>query len=414
MSTKYKFLLNTILVMIVLSVILGICYKYYDKNVKPDFYVETSGNLSINYLGKKEISIKSGSKKAIFSVTNNSDKKVLYSIIFADARNYNKDIKIVIKSGNQNFNVNYMDSESKTIKILDNIPLQPHETLDYEIDIKNEGSKKFHCDVLITEVQSDINSFDKIILANNEVHDMKSNSNVSSALEDEGLITDVDSNGNTYYFRGKVENNYVDFAGYIWRIVRINGDQTVRIVLDKNLETVHNYTSNQEEFSYASSDIKSFLNEWYNLYLADYDSLIAQGNYCDDMNKVEGANNLNAYIRIITNNIPSFNCLGESISDKIGLLTVDEVIMAGLGVKEKNASFYLYNKDINSYWTMSGAQFKDGNYYPFIISNGEQLEYNTDASLNRGVRPVINIKSTVTVTGDGTINNPYKINKSLT
>ena len=38
--------------------------------------------------------------------------------------------------------------------------------------------------------------------------------------------------GDSYYYRGNVTNNYVKFAGYYWRIVRINGDNTVRVIYD--------------------------------------------------------------------------------------------------------------------------------------------------------------------------------------
>ena len=41
-----------------------------------------------------------------------------------------------------------------------------------------------------------------------------------------------DDYGTSYYFRGNVLDNYVSFADKIWRIVRINGDGTVRLVLD--------------------------------------------------------------------------------------------------------------------------------------------------------------------------------------
>ena len=41
-----------------------------------------------------------------------------------------------------------------------------------------------------------------------------------------------DDYGTSYYYRGNVIDNYVSFAGKIWRIVRINGDGTVRLVLD--------------------------------------------------------------------------------------------------------------------------------------------------------------------------------------
>ena len=40
----------------------------------------------------------------------------------------------------------------------------------------------------------------------------------------------TEDNKITYYFRGAVENNYVYFAGYYWRIIRINEDGSVRLI----------------------------------------------------------------------------------------------------------------------------------------------------------------------------------------
>ena len=51
------------------------------------------------------------------------------------------------------------------------------------------------------------------------------------ALDSEiGLYTSTDDLGDSYYYRGNVKNNYVSFAGYIWRIVRQNGNGTVRLI----------------------------------------------------------------------------------------------------------------------------------------------------------------------------------------
>ena len=41
-----------------------------------------------------------------------------------------------------------------------------------------------------------------------------------------------DAYGDSYYYRGNVTNNYVLFADKYWRIVRINGDGTVRVIYD--------------------------------------------------------------------------------------------------------------------------------------------------------------------------------------
>ena len=47
---------------------------------------------------------------------------------------------------------------------------------------------------------------------------------------DEGLYMAIDDYGESYYFRGMAKDNYVSFAGYMWRIVRVNGDGSVRLV----------------------------------------------------------------------------------------------------------------------------------------------------------------------------------------
>ena len=50
------------------------------------------------------------------------------------------------------------------------------------------------------------------------------------ATTDEGLFMAEDDEGTSYYYRGAVRNNYVSFAGFTWRIVRRNGDGSVRLI----------------------------------------------------------------------------------------------------------------------------------------------------------------------------------------
>lgn len=45
-----------------------------------------------------------------------------------------------------------------------------------------------------------------------------------------GLYPMIDNDGISYFYRGNVQNNYVSFAGYTWRIVRRNGDGSVRLI----------------------------------------------------------------------------------------------------------------------------------------------------------------------------------------
>ena len=57
--------------------------------------------------------------------------------------------------------------------------------------------------------------------------EITSNKNTTEAL----LASTVDDYGTSYYFRGAVKNNYVQFANKCWRIVRITGDGSVKLIL---------------------------------------------------------------------------------------------------------------------------------------------------------------------------------------
>ena len=51
-----------------------------------------------------------------------------------------------------------------------------------------------------------------------------------TSVSSSGLYAAEDDLGTSYYYRGTVKNNYVSFAGYIWRIIRINGDGSIRMI----------------------------------------------------------------------------------------------------------------------------------------------------------------------------------------
>ena len=53
-----------------------------------------------------------------------------------------------------------------------------------------------------------------------------------AATTDEGVYAMEDDYGMSYYYRGAVENNYVKFGDFYWRIIRINGDGSLRIIYD--------------------------------------------------------------------------------------------------------------------------------------------------------------------------------------
>ena len=55
---------------------------------------------------------------------------------------------------------------------------------------------------------------------------------ILSASPTQGQITDWTNNGQgvTYYYTGANPNNWVSFAGFYWRIIRINGDGSIRMI----------------------------------------------------------------------------------------------------------------------------------------------------------------------------------------
>ena len=148
-----------------------------------------------------------------------------------------------------------------------------------------------------------------------------------------GIYKAEDDFGTSYYFRGAVENNYVKFANFYWRIVRINGDGSIRMIyagtnayangdgnqdssigdskyninyLDNgyvgymygNFTTPTNCSTDDNtgittctggstsyEEAHANikdSTIKTFIDEWYNNNLKDYAYAIADTIYCND------------------------------------------------------------------------------------------------------------------------------------
>ena len=109
-----------------------------------------------------------------------------------------------------------------------------------------------------------------------------------------------------------------------------------------------------------------------------------------------------------TNGNPTFECsnTNDLYYTKIGLITFDEALYAG-GITNNNY-YYLYTGIY--YWTMSPSYFNSvGNPQLFCVRSDGGLNVNNGVLATYGVRPVINISSDVTITGSGTINDPYLV-----
>ena len=91
----------------------------------------------------------------------------------------------------------------------------------------------------------------------------------------------------------------------------------------------------------------------------------------------------------------------------VGLLTADEVMLAGGKLGTDNSTYYLYTGEY--YWLSAPYYFDDYSAYGFLVhSSGRLYGYNVNNSA-LGVRPSISLKPgfKLTGSGDGTVNNPY-------
>lgn len=407
MSKKYKVAIYIILLLIFISSSVGICYFFFDKNSEKEAIVIKLNNLSINYLDGNKIITDENTKEVSFSVTNNSTKELFYNIELVDIKNYSEEIKVELNNyTSNNLNISLKDKTQSVIS--SGIKLVPDETHNYKIMIDNPNAIKASFELKINEEEVEDVRIAKTIINNNEIKSSpQTKVGEDIAVNSEGLISDLDDSGITYYFRGNVTNNYFSFADKTWRIVRINGDGTVRLILEENIEVLKVFNDKVDE--YNNTNIAISLKEWYDANLFQYESYIYEGKYCFDSELSTDGNLYTAYNRIFVAKLPSFNCESNNINSKIGLLSLDEALYAGLGINVFNKSNYLYNEKNSDWWTMTSAQLDGENYYPFVIKNDGSISNNINGNTSNGVRPVINLSFSLKIEGDGTKDNPYRI-----
>jgi len=289
-----------------------------------------------------------------------------------------------------------------------------------------------------------------------------------------GMYSATDDLGTSYYFRGDVENNYVKFGTYseattftiydnsdwtektitiangsqmYWRIVRINGDGTIRLIYDGTSKiangnnhdatighTAYNpiastkgvgYTYDDGSGTQTDSYAKEVLDAWYVKHLkTKYGSYISDSIFCNDRVSTI-ADNGNTYYapydRLVNNKKPALTCTNKSdrytvndttngngyLSNPIGLITADEAIMAGGTSSIANNSYYLYTGE--KYWALSPSYFASNNAYVYTIRADGRLYSDSASNVIPGARPVINLKADVKFTGDGSYETPYTI-----
>ena len=294
----------------------------------------------------------------------------------------------------------------------------------------------------------------------------------SCESHEKGIYETTDYDGNpTYYYRGSVENNYVKFAGFYWRIIRINSNGSIRMIYDgtsahangessadrqygtSKFNSAHNnnmyvgymYTEGEAHGIGTSSVIKTNADKFYTDKLSNYASkLDTYMGFCGDRSNLNQQSGVGTgkvttynkgYLRV-EESAPTLTCENASdyftvasassgnkkLSYPIGLITADEVMLAGHAggvfdgsyshMKTNNGSYIVTG---NTFWTMTPA----GGYNPFGYSGwgtnvftayGSGDFDDNGADDTYGLRPVINLKSDVTITGTGTMTDPYLVN----
>ena len=96
----------------------------------------------------------------------------------------------------------------------------------------NQGAA-FNAHVEITSAKAPtVSNLAETILAKNEVKTPITTPGAAISTADEASLASAeDDYGTSYYFRGAVTNNYVEFANKCWRIVRVGGDGSVKLIL---------------------------------------------------------------------------------------------------------------------------------------------------------------------------------------
>ena len=295
-----------------------------------------------------------------------------------------------------------------------------------------------------------------------------------TTASDKGMYKKADDLGTSYYYRGAVNNNWVKFGkdssgkDIYWRIIRINGDGSIRMIYTgttdpKNESSVtgsngvymtgtgtqigtsvfnssynnpsyvgYMFTEGQQHGNGTSSDIKNTLENWYAGTTLKDNPLVSQDQiFCNDRSAsstqtATGTNyDYGANGRLtLTTKSPQLICPTESdkftskessIGNKaltypVGLITADEVAMAGgvYGSSNTNSSNYLYTNQY--YWSGSPSIFVgavsyarefpvglDGYFYSFRVDN------------NDGARPVVSLSSKAKLSGNGTYSKPYTV-----
>ena len=268
-----KIIILIILILISILTLIGSSYALLTKTftskklsvevgtLKVDF---TEGN-AINLDNTKPMSDSDGLNTTpyTFTITNSGTIDSYYTISNEEDTNNTLDTtylkyKLVSNDGYDSGIKRLKDIGTGTYRILDERALQKSKNVTYKLylwissDAGNDIQNKIYKSKIVVNSTSNKtldtycldNGFTKLsdcmlVMNNHEQTTDIAKTNIKAkgtpdfsktATTDEGLFMAEDDEGESYYYRGAVKNNYVSFAGFIWRIIRRNGDGSIRMI----------------------------------------------------------------------------------------------------------------------------------------------------------------------------------------
>jgi len=179
------------------------------------------------------------------------------------------------------------------------------------------------------------------------------------------------------YFNGKVDDNYVSYSNLLWRIVKVDNDNTIKLIS----EDIISYLAFDDSIdNFENSYVSNWLNKDVLINQIDTQNMVSD-KICTD--KVSKANNSEC-----NNYIENLN---------IGLLSVADYVNAGAEDSYLNNSKFYYLSSINE------------NEIWYVNSKGKLT--NGEGNKLYGIRPTITLKGNINYSdGNGSIDNPYIVN----
>ena len=413
-------------------------YYQIENNIK-DVKIGYASNTKDNVKG----TIKANETKEIkIIIQNNSNQNVkvtfkvhggLVNLEYDDIKEYGLALK-EIKSGDVILAWTYVGNKVKPSHFpnkgdgyeVESVKCNGKETsfdnYNWKLTLPDTSEEEITCEFVFRDIQTLAN---KILSSNTLITDTPTLTTSSNNTSDKsGLYASTDTNSGdpTYYFRGNVENNYASFAGQTWRIVRVNEDGTIRIIMQDGINSNANiaFNSNYNNYTYmyyTNSEAKTTLESWYQANIgskADLAKNVASGNYYCEQAKTKAESSWisgNANMILYSSYTPDFKCATDGngkgiVNANIGLLTYDEVVYAGGYCNQINSNYYLYNSTY--FLTISPAGF-DGSYARVWDMFAGPLSGPYVSSV-RCLRPVLILNADTKISsGDGTKENPFTI-----